>query len=445
MARRPDPKDPWPLLRIALSEVAGAAIVLDADLRIVDATEEAARLVGSELPVGVRAAQLLCGTGPERPVAEALAEGRPVAAHVRRPSREGGDHVVQVRTIPLSDDDERVGWLLLLDEEEWESSGPDAPVTLHGILTHDPAMKRLLRDVKKVARSEASVLVRGETGAGKELVARAIHLESRRATGPFRAINCAAVPAPLLESELFGHVRGAFTGAVRDAEGHVRLANGGTLFLDEVAELPLELQAKLLRVIQERIVLPVGAREAIPVDVRFVAATHRSLRREVEAGRFRADLMYRLRVVPVFLPPLRERKADISLLARHFVDERNKTSERAIQRISPGACDALEAYEFPGNVRELQNAVEYAFVMGEGPILTETELPPEMRGEEPGAHSTVNEPATADAELPAEARRLLRALDRAGGNKERAARILGISRVTLWRKLKGLGLLEQES
>ena len=240
-------------------------------------------------------------------------------------------------------------------------------------------------------------------------------------------------------------MRGAFTGAVRDAEGHVRLAHGGTLFLDEIAELPLELQAKLLRVLQERVVLPVGAREAIPVDVRFVAATHRSLRREVDAGRFRADLMYRLRVVPVFLPPLRDRKVDIALLARYFVDERNKTSERSISRIAPGACDVLERYDFPGNVRELQNAVEYAFVMGEGPILTETDLPPEIRGEEPGAHASVNEPTPPEEELPPEARRILRALDRAGGNKERAARMLGISRVTLWRKLKGFGLLEQES
>jgi transcriptional regulator with PAS, ATPase and Fis domain len=302
-------------------------------------------------------------------------------------------------------------------------------------------MKRVLAEVRKVARSDVSVLVRGETGSGKELVARAIHLESDRAQGPFRAINCAALPAQLLESELFGHVRGAFTGAVRDAEGHLRLASGGTLFLDEVAEIPLELQAKLLRVVQDRLVLPVGGREPVAVDVRFVAATHRALRQEVEAGRFRADLMYRLRVVPIFLPALRQRPDDVALLSRHFVDLRNTAgASRRIERISDSALAALLAYDFPGNVRELQNSIEYAFVMGEGPVLNEADLPPELRGEE-AQGSAVNLPAASRARgQTAEARRILRALERAAGNRERAAKSLGISRVTLWRKLKALGL-----
>jgi transcriptional regulator with PAS, ATPase and Fis domain len=306
-------------------------------------------------------------------------------------------------------------------------------------------MKQLLRDVKKVGESESYVLVRGETGSGKELIARAIHLASPRASGPFRAINCAALPAALLESVLFGHVRGAFTGAVRDEPGQFRLADGGTLFLDEVAELPLELQAKLLRVVQDRSVIPVGGRDPIPVDVRVVSATHRSLRREVQEGRFRSDLMYRLRVIPLFLPPLRDRPDDVPLLAERFVATFNRApgAKRRVDRIAPGALRALEEHDWPGNVRELQNAIEYAFVMGEGPVLTEADLPPEVRSEEdlgeaPGA--AVNAPPAPRKDLPPEAQRIVTAIERAGGHHGRAAAALGMSRTTLWRRLKQHGL-----
>ena len=431
------------MLLAALSEVVGPAMVLDARLRIVGATAGADRAVGLPIELGVSAPALLCGSGPVRPIAEALAEGRPVTARIERPTLGGRERTVHVRALPIGGD-RRVGWLLLLVPDEAEGEDDDGTVERWGILTRSTAMKRLLREVEKVARSDASVLVRGETGSGKELVARAIHTASRRADGPFRAINCAALPAPLLESELFGHVRGAFTGAVRDVKGHFELAEGGTLFLDEIAELPLELQAKLLRVVQERSVIPVGARDPVPVDVRLVAATHRSLRSEVEAGRFRADLMYRLRVVPVFLPALRERREDIALLAGRFVEQRNGGDGRHVERIAPGALRALEAYDWPGNVRELLNAVEYAFVMGEGPVLTEAELPPEVRGEPMRDRSEAKEPQRAAdpgrRDLPPEARRLLTALDRAGGHHDRAAKSLGISRTTLWRRLKKHGL-----
>jgi len=430
------------LLLAALSEVAGAALVLDDRLRVVGATEEAEDAVGNPVDVGVQAPALLCGTGDVRPVAEALAEGRAVTTHIERPAREGGDRHVHVRATPIGGDPP-IGWVLLLDPGE-ASSGPQGTVERWGLITRDPGMKRLLRDVEKVAKSDTSVLVRGETGSGKELIARAIHSASPRAEGPFRAINCAALPPTLLESELFGHVRGAFTGAVRDVKGHFELASGGTLFLDEIAELPLELQAKLLRVVQERVIVPVGGRDPVDVDVRLVTATHRSLRAEVEEGRFRADLMYRVRVIPLFLPSLRERPDDVELLAWRFVEERNAVSERRVERISPGAVRALEAYDWPGNVRELVNAVEYAFVMGEGPVLTEAELPPEVRGEEAGAPEPLaGAPSTAvRANLPPEARRILTAIERAGGHHGRAAASLGISRTTLWRRLKKYGLDE---
>jgi len=429
------------LVQRALSEAAGAAMVLDERLRVVTATQEAHDLVGSPIELGIAAPALLCGTGPVRPVADAMAAGKPVAASVVRPSKDGEERLIHVRATPLMRDDERIGWLLLMDEEGWHAEGVDAPVQPWGILTRNATMKRLLRDIERAAKSDAAVLVRGETGAGKELVAQAIHTASDRGEGPFRAINCAALPQSLLESALFGHVRGAFTGATRDEPGHFRLADGGTLFLDEIGELPLALQATLLRVLQEKTVIPVGGREPIPVDVRIVTATNRSLRQEVQAGRFRSDLMYRVRVIPLFLPPLRDRPEDIELLAWHFVEMRNERGPRKISRITRGALGAMQRYDWPGNVRELINAVEYAFVMGEGAMLTETELPPEVRGdEEAAAASAVNAPEPLSEKIPPEARRLLRAIERAGGHHGRAAASLGISRTTLWRRLRKYGL-----
>ncbi|MEZ4369771.1 MAG: sigma 54-interacting transcriptional regulator [Polyangiaceae bacterium] len=429
------------LMQLALQEAAGAVIVLDERLKIVERTALAEELVGSELPLGALASKVLCGEAGERPIAEALAEGRATTGRVPRIGPGVGARMLRVRAVPLSEPIQ--GWMLFLETES-SNTLAEGEVNFHGILTCDARMKALLADLVKVAHADSSVLVRGETGSGKELVARAVHLESSRSSGPFRGINCAALPAQLLESELFGHVRGAFTGAIRDNEGHFRLAHKGTLFLDEVAELPLDLQAKLLRVLQERSVLPIGGREPIPVDVRVVTATHRSLRAEVAAGRFRADLMYRLRVIPLFLPALRERPADVGLLSQHFVAQWNERSARQVSHISSGALRALAAYDWPGNVRELQNAIEYAFVMGSGAVLTEAELPPEVRGEGPLAPATLNVAAEPDVDLPAEARRMVQALERAGGSRERAAQSLGISRTTLWRKLRRYGLASDE-
>ncbi len=426
----------------ALSEAVGPALVLDAELRIVASTPGTEAVLGLAPPIGVSAPKLLCGHGAERPVAEALAAGRAVSAEILRPTASGENRAVRVRATPFGAGAER-GFLLTLARDPW--NGAERPIVDDfGIVTRDPKMKQLLGDVQKVARSEASVLVRGETGSGKELIAAAIHAASPRAGAPFRALNCAALPPNLLESELFGHVRGSFTGAVRDAPGHFRLADGGTLFLDEVAELPLDMQAKLLRVLQERTVIPIGGGDPIPVDVRIVSATHRPLRKEVEAGRFRADLLYRLRVIPLYLPPLRERPDDVEVLAWHFLGKHEARGGRAIRRIAEGALSILTSYDWPGNVRELQNAVEYATVMGEGPVLGEADLPPDVRGVDARALDTVNAPdpalAARRAELPLEARRLLNALERAGGHMSRAAASLGMSRTTLWRKLKKHGL-----
>ncbi|MBL8722191.1 MAG: sigma 54-interacting transcriptional regulator [Myxococcales bacterium] len=430
MAKRP--RDEAELVSAAFGELAGAALVLDRDLRVVLATPMVEALLGFSIAVGESAPRALCGGGVKRPLAEALSAGTPVRTTLANPGRPG--RLLSAQGLPFGEPGRRDGSVVLLAEVS--AAEAEGAVLYHGMWTQERSMKEVFRVVSRVAAEDVAVLVRGETGVGKELVAQAIHALSPRHRGPFRAINCAALPANLLESELFGHTRGAFTGAVKDAPGHFQLASGGTLFLDEVAELSLELQAKLLRVLETHTVLPVGGRHPLPVDVRIVSATHRPLRKEVEAGRFRADLMYRLRVIPIFLPPLRERPGDVRLLTEKLVEQMNASHRRQIETISPSALDALEAWEFPGNVRELKNVLAYAYAIGDGPILAPSDLPPELF--EQGR--TTNAPNPDVESLTGEARRIARVLERVGGNRERAAKVLGWSRVTLWRRMRALGL-----
>ncbi len=423
----------------ALEAASGPALVLDNQLRIIAATPSASSYFSGKVPVGVRAPRVLCGQNEERPVAEALARGESASSEIILPT-ETGEAVIGVRTVPLKASSGQLSGHLIFMTPVGEAH--EGVSEVEGILSASENMRSLLRVVAKVARADAPVLVRGETGSGKELVARAVHALSPRKNQPFAAINCAALPPQLLESELFGHVRGAFTGAVKDHDGHFRRVEGGTLFLDEVAELPLEVQAKLLRVTQEKSVLPLGGSRPVPVDVRLVSATHRSLRQAVAEGSFRADLMYRLRVLPVFLPPLRERPLDVELLAKRFVTRLNEgETERRVERISPGALGVLKRYDWPGNVRELQNAIEFAFWLGEGPVLQEADLPPELReGREPLTPQGWTEQNGGEGVLSAEGKRILRALERASGNRERAASALGMSRSTLWRKMRKHGI-----
>jgi len=314
----------------------------------------------------------------------------------------------------------------------------EAKQNFQGIISRSPAMQDVFQIIQNAAETEATVLVRGESGAGKELVARAIHNLSARRNAPFLAVNCAALSSNLLESELFGHVRGAFTGAIKDHSGLFQRARGGTLFLDEVAEMPMELQAKLLRVIQERNFVPVGGDHSIDVDVRLVAATHRSLREEVKCGRFREDLMYRLRVVPIFIPPLRERREDISLLIWHFIQQHNAANFRQIEKIDPQAMRVLLDYAWPGNIRELHNVVEYAFAVGRGTTLRLSELPPEFREPAPLMDQRIkqNLPLSPEQEKTA----IRQALEQSHGMVTNAAQLLGMSRATFWRKRKFYGL-----
>jgi transcriptional regulator with PAS, ATPase and Fis domain len=318
------------------------------------------------------------------------------------------------------------------DDDVEARSAPAEEEVFHGLASRDPTMRRAFQTMRNVAETDATVLVRGESGTGKELVARALHAESHRRDGPFVAVNCAALTPSLIESELFGHRKGAFTGAAADRLGLFQQADGGTLFLDEIAELPLDVQSKLLRVLEERVVTPLGGERPVPVDVRVIAATHRALREEVQKGAFREDLMYRLRVVPIFLPALRERRGDVELLLRRFLDEFNRRGPRRVARIAPEAMRALLDHHWPGNVRELRNVLEYAFAVGRGPEIGLDELPPELTEPE--------ERPAARAPRDDERTRIRRALERSGDKVSDAAALLGMSRATFWRKRRKHGL-----
>ncbi len=313
----------------------------------------------------------------------------------------------------------------------------EAQRPIHGVLGDSPAVREVVELIRRVATSDATVLITGESGTGKELVSRAVHDLGPRAEHPFVAINCAAVPAALIESELFGHVRGAFTDAKRDRAGLFEQAAGGTVFLDEIGELPLEMQAKLLRVLQERKVRPVGGDVERAVDARVVCATNRDLEAEVEAGRFREDLFYRVNVVGVHVPPLRARGGDVGLLAQHFVTKIATRMGRPAPLLSPAVIQALVAYDWPGNVRELENCIERAVALARSSELVVDDLPEKVRayratqlvvgGDDPTEMVTLEELNRLYV------RKVLAAV---GGNKSQAARVLGIDRRSLYRRLE---------
>jgi DNA-binding NtrC family response regulator len=311
------------------------------------------------------------------------------------------------------------------------------------IIGGNPAMVELFKLVSRVAGTKSSVLIEGESGTGKELIARTIHEASPRRHRPFVAVNCTSLSETLLESELFGHVKGAFTGAIERRPGLFLEANRGTVFLDEVGDMSLSMQAKLLRVLQEQEVKPVGGTETIPVDVRVVAATHQDLDALVRAGRFRDDLYYRLHVVGLHVPPLRERRDDIPLLATHFLQEYSLQSNRPLQGFSEGAMEALVAYPWPGNVRELENVVERAVAMAPGSTVQEGDLPAKVLHHVPTPLSE----STAGARRTLEEvvrQYVLQILAEAHGRKAEAARILGVPRRTLYRMLERYGVSDKE-
>jgi two-component system response regulator HydG len=310
------------------------------------------------------------------------------------------------------------------------------------LIGRSAAMTGLLETVAQVAPSEATVLITGESGTGKEVIAGALHYNSPRREGPFIKINCAAIPETLLESELFGHEKGAFTGADRRKEGKFRQASGGSLFLDEVSEMSVGMQVKLLRVLQEREITRVGGEEVIRVDVRVIAATNRDLLREIDTGRFRQDLFYRLNVVTLHVPPLRERKDDIPPLAEHFLRIFAEKNRKSVKGFSPQAMDRLIRYDWPGNVRELMNTVERGVVMSRSQYIDEGELTPILLDRPVAAGHGQAGGAGGESSLEAlEKATILKTLEQTGGNKSEAARRLGITRRTLHQKLKKYGMM----
>jgi len=299
-----------------------------------------------------------------------------------------------------------------------------------------PKMKEIYSLIETVSQYDTTVLIYGETGTGKELVARTIHQYSHRSSGPFVPVDCSALSSSLLESELFGHVKGAFTGAIRDRRGRFEMAEAGTIFLDEVGSLSIELQVKLLRTIQERVIERVGSSKPVSIDVRVVSATNRDLTELVSKKEFREDLYYRLKVFQINIPPLRERRLDIPVLADNFVERLNKLYSRNVIGLSPSTKDHLMTYFWPGNVRELENAIEHAMVLTPGKIIEPQYLPPEIRH----MKSNGTPPPPPEKDLGTEEEYIRRALAAFGGNVSRAAVSLGMHRTTLWRKMREFGI-----
>lgn len=325
----------------------------------------------------------------------------------------------------------------------------DKKFGLEAIIGRTPVMDELFKLIRQVAPSRATALIQGESGTGKELVAHAIHNLSPRARGPFIAVHCAALPQNLLESELFGHEKGAFTGAVERRRGRFEMAEGGTLFLDEISEIAPAIQVKLLRVLEEWKFERVGGQETLETDIRLVTATNNNLKQLAQDGKFRNDLFYRLNVVTITLPPLRERRDDIPLLARHFLQDFALENNRKIKDISPDALAALMSYDWPGNVRELRNVIEQMVVLGHEPALTLRDLPASVRQNERSITQTggvISAPLPPAGSIRETNRRMIMAaLEAAGGNRTLAAKKLDISRRTLHRKLREFGVEEKQN
>ena len=437
----------------AFGSLGRICMALDGDFRIRYASDLLSSLLGEEAFSQVRGLSIesLLGSelfGLDGPLRQALLAGekregwRAILNVANGPAR-----LMSVSAAPLLHDklgvcDPTAAYLVVLrpaDESTVEASGPIAGF---GLIARSPAMTRVFRMIDVLQHSESTVLITGESGTGKEVMARIIHAHSPRKSGPFVAVNAAALPGELLESELFGHVRGAFTGAVRDRAGRFEAAGDGTLFLDEVGDVPLHLQVKLLRVLQEHTYERVGDSQTRRTNARIIAATNRNLRRLVADGRFREDLYYRLRVFPLELPPLRSRREDIEPMARLLLSRVGSRTGRALH-LSPEAVRVLLSYEWPGNVRELENALEFAATVCQGQTLQPEDLPPEVLAAGPAfseEQAPLPRPRLA-ATLPAEEDRELRAaLEQNRWNREATARALGVSRSTLWRRMRASSL-----
>ncbi|MHB1021292.1 MAG: sigma-54 interaction domain-containing protein [Acidobacteriaceae bacterium] len=444
----------------ALASVGRSFVCLDSTFRIVHVSYLVDRLLGSGTALALRGRPVeeLLGVdlfGPRGPLRQALLDGQ--MREGWRATLKFGDaqsRLVSITTAPLLPEngevcDPRIMYLILLRPAEEGEVCPDAPTFYSGAVACSPAMQRIFRLVETLQHSEAAVLITGESGTGKEVVARAIHQHSPRSNGPFVAVNCGALPADLLESELFGHVRGAFTGAVRDRVGRFELASRGTLFLDEIGDFPPLLQVKLLRVLQERQYERVGESVARTTNARIIAATNVDLHVALRQGRLREDLYYRLCVVPIEVPPLRDRREDIPPLALNLLN-RITAQHGLVRRISPQAMRLLLNYPWNGNVRELANVIEYAVAVAKMETILPEDLPEEVQQAFSEVHPTTELPAPGTPIKPpeplpegasdSEADQLRAALEAHHWRRADAARALGLSRSTLWRRMRELHL-----
>ncbi|MDT3670929.1 MAG: sigma 54-interacting transcriptional regulator [Aromatoleum sp.] len=437
-------------LRVFLDSLEEGVMFLDAARRVLEINSAAARMIGVD---SQRVADELCPTlFSGTPCARAcvargscsLTPEKGEAGKIQDivlKSPEGRDVPLRMWAMLLPENDAGLYCAIILRdrsrEVELEAEVRDR-WQLGGLTGRSRAMQDFYQKVLRVAASEANVLVTGESGVGKELVARAVHDNSTRAKGPYIAVHCASLPENLLETELFGHAKGAFSGATAARPGRFEAANGGTLLLDEIGEISPATQTKLLRVLQEREIVRVGENLPRKVDVRVVAATHRDLAGMVARGEFREDLYYRLHVLPLHVPALRERREDIALLASTLLHELAERYRRPDLRLSPQTISEMESFSWPGNVRQLFNSLEYAVVNSDGPLILPEHLPPEATIATPDRR-TAPRPVTRYYTPPAtegdERREILRVLAESGGNRAEAARRLGMSRTTLWKRL----------
>ena len=450
------PVDPLDAVDLAMRALGRWFVVTDSELRIIRCSADMSDVVG-------RSERELVGL----PLAEILSPGlvgegadfrRAVLSGERREGRRatlltahGGPLAVSVSAAPVGDTPgapagtcgaPSAAVLVVMRPEGQQSAAPVGDGMFEGMVARAPAMHRIFRLIEHLHDSDATVLITGESGTGKELVAKALHARSRRAAGPFVAINCGALPETLLESELFGYVQGAFTGAARDKPGRFELADGGTVFLDEIGDMPLPVQVKVLRIVQERTFERLGDTRTRTVDVRILAATHKNLEDAVAENRFRDDLYYRLRVVPIEVPPLRERPEDMEPLIVHLLDRIGLRRGRAL-RLSPASMKALLTWPWPGNVRELENVLEYATAVCEGQTIHPPDLPAMIRDGQraPVRLLPAQTPIQPLTSAGSEAAAIRAALNGTAWKRQEAAEELGMSRWTLWRKMKEYGIL----